>query len=282
MNITLEKPQPKPHLKITIGITLVVALFFAFRAEASAPATGSAVEAKELAWNKVEDKSIIDIRAIVSLNESQAALSSLNKKDCPQSSGSTLGVPSAFYSEWVKEGVPEAALKKALTYEMNDPHAGDKKKEITNKEWLTIIDYTAPSTEHRLFVLNLKTGEIIKSLVAHGKGSDDGTGKEAVKFSNANDSHATSPGFIKIGQHINSPSHGAAFHLEGLEDRNNAVSERDVILHSAKYVSADFVQAHGYTGRSWGCPAVSPEMLKVLYSKNIPGSLLYGYTSEDA
>jgi hypothetical protein len=284
MSLRLEKPQPQPHLKITIGITLAVALFFAVRAEAETPAASMAsAGVSEIQWKTVEDRDMTEISAITALDQVQSALQNLNSsRNCPQKASMTLGVPTAYYQEWVKEGVPEAALKKALAYEMNDPHAGDPKKAITNKEWMSIIDYTAPSNRQRLFVLNLKTGEVIKALVAHGRGSDNGTGKEAVKFSNANNSHATSPGFIKIGGHITSPSHGPAFHLEGLEARNSAVADRAVILHSAKYVSADFVQAHGYTGRSWGCPAVSPEMLKVLYTKNIPGSLLYGYTSEDA
>lgn len=176
-----------------------------------------------------------------------------------------------FYSQWLRAGVPELALKNALAYE-------EKSKAITNKEWMMIADYTVPSSEQRLFVINLKTGLLIKTFVAHGRGSDDGHGN-AVRFSNRQDSLQTSPGFLKIGEHIVSPGYGAAFRLRGLEDRNSQVEKRLIILHGANYVSAD---DGGKVGLSEGCPAVSEEMIKLLYSKNIPGSLFYGYTPEDA
>lgn len=206
--------QQMSQLKITVCISLVVTLFFAFRAEA-------------------EDM--------------------------------------AFSTQWVKAGVSATALKNALSYDQSS-------KIITNKEWLMIADYTMPSSQQRLFIINLKTGLLIKTYVAHGIGSDDGHGN-AVRFSNQENSLQTSSGFLKIGEHIVSPGYGAAFRLEGLEDRNSQVKKRLIILHGANYVSAE---AGGKVGLSEGCPAVSEEMIKLLYSKNIPGSLFYGYTPEDA
>jgi hypothetical protein len=204
--------QQMSQLKITVCISLVVTLFFAFRAEAS----------------------------------------------------------DTFFTQWLKAGVPEVALKKALDYDQ-------KSKIVTNKEWLMIADYTVPSSQQRLFVMNLKTGVLIKTFVAHGIGSDDGHGN-AVRFSNIEGSLQTSPGFLKIGEHMVSPGYGPAFRLQGLEDRNSLVEKRLIILHGANYVSA----VAGKVGLSEGCPAVSEEMIKLLYSKNIPGSLFYGYTPEDA
>lgn|GEM_PF-2736855 len=220
------------QLKLTIYISLVVTLFFAFRAQAQLQPQSQKIDNHRM-------------------------------------------------TDWVKVGVPDTALKKALAYEANDPHADDKDKAITNKDWLTIIDYTAPSSQQRMFVINLKTGEVIKSFVTHGEGSDDGHGR-AVKFSNIDGSLQTTPGFLKIGDQFVSPTFGPAFKLQGLEDRNSAAESRLIIMHAADYTSSDFVKAHGSVGLSQGCPAVPPEMLKMLYSKNIPGSLLYGYTSDDA
>lgn len=277
--------QQMSQLKITVCISLMVTLFFAFRAEAEGAAVVESDAwgnpAIEMKWKKVDDITDANLQVVATFNQAARSLQQLQGNSCLPPSETTLGVPNVYYNGWLKVGVPEKALRKALAYEMRDPHAGDAEKAISNKEWMTIIDYTAPSTESRMYVLNLKTGEVIKSLVAHGKGSDDGTGK-AVKFSNQDSSLQTSPGFLKISDHIVSPKHGPAFKLEGLEDRNSQVAKRAIILHSASYVSEAYVQQHGFTGRSWGCPAVSSQMLKVLYSKNISGSLLYGYTAEDA
>ena len=59
---------------------------------------------------------------------------------------------------------------------------------------LTVIDYSRPSSQERLWVFDLKTRELLyEELVAHGQG----TGADlATRFSNENESHQTSLGLF--------------------------------------------------------------------------------------
>jgi hypothetical protein len=183
--------------------------------------------------------------------------------------------PLSFRDQWVSQGVPARALDLALAFD-------DSHREITNKQWLVIADYTQADSAQRLFVLNLENGALIKTYVSHGEGSDDGSGLSAVRFSNTNDSLMTSPGFIRIGKPIQSPGYGPAFRLDGLEPRNDLVAKRKIIMHSADYTSSEFIKTYGHPGLSQGCPAIPPEVLSYLFTQKISGSLFYAYTPADA
>ena len=62
-----------------------------------------------------------------------------------------------------------------------------------NHEVLTIIDYSKPSSEKRMWVLNLKKHRVeMEQLVAHGSGSGD---NKAKKFSNNHNSHQSSKNY---------------------------------------------------------------------------------------
>ena len=66
-----------------------------------------------------------------------------------------------------------------------------------NDNLLVMVDYTKPSTEERLFIVDLKKKQLVlSSLVTHGKGTGD---LYATKFSNKNNSYSTSSGFYLTG-----------------------------------------------------------------------------------
>lgn len=139
---------------------------------------------------------------------------------------------------------------------------------------LAIADMTQPSTAKRLYIIDLDKKELVmRTWVAHGQGSGE---LSCTSFSNREGSHATSKGLYRVGAEIVSPKHGAALLLHGLDRGVNCQAEaREVIMHGADYVSADFIAQHGRLGRSWGCPAVSkadmPRMIDLLGN----GGLLY-------
>lgn len=141
---------------------------------------------------------------------------------------------------------------------------------------LAIADMTKPSTEKRLYLIDLEKKKLImRTWVAHGSATGE---LYAEHFSNKNGSHQTSLGLYRVGAQIVSPKHGAALLLHGLDSNLNGLAlEREVIMHAADYVSADFIAAHGRLGRSWGCPTVSkadmPQMLDLLAN----GGLLFVY-----
>lgn len=139
---------------------------------------------------------------------------------------------------------------------------------------IAIADMTQPSTAKRFYVVDLEHRKLLlRSWVAHGKGSGE---DRCVRTSNTNGSLCTSAGLLRVGQRITSPKHGAALLLHGLERGvNDHALEREIIIHGADYVSAEHIREHGRLGRSWGCPAVSPDVMKRLLDLLPEGSLLY-------
>jgi hypothetical protein len=140
---------------------------------------------------------------------------------------------------------------------------------------LTVIDYSRPSTQPRLWVLDLNSKELIyEELVAHGQG----TGLNmATKFSNENESHQTSLGLF-VTQDTYVGKNGYSLRLEGLDRGfNDRARERAIVMHGAPYVSDEFVRANGRLGRSWGCPAVSDAVAKKLIDRVKGGGLVFSY-----
>jgi hypothetical protein len=119
---------------------------------------------------------------------------------------------------------------------------------------LTVIDFSLPSTEERLWVIDMSCLRIVlKSLVAHGRNSGLAY---ATDFSNENESFKSSLGFYLTGEVYNG-KHGVSLRLDGLEfGINHKARERAVVLHGADYVNEKLAQKQGYIGRSLGCPAV--------------------------
>ena len=66
--------------------------------------------------------------------------------------------------------------------------------------------------------------------------------------------------------------------LDGLEPGfNDHARERAIVLHGADYVNTQIVAAQGRLGRSWGCPAVRPEIARELIDAIKDGSLVVAY-----
>ena len=84
-------------------------------------------------------------------------------------------------------------------------------------------------------------------------------------------------GFYLTGETY-SGAHGLSMKLIGLEKNINDVAEsRNIVLHGADYVSESFIQQHGRLGRSYGCPAVAPEVCNGLINATKGGSVLFIY-----
>ncbi len=186
-----------------------------------------------------------------------------------------------LYDTYRKAGVPEQAVQRTFEFlDLNDDkefkvRADDQlvSKEIANKNYAIIIDFSRPSSERRLFLLNLKTGEVDKYFVAHGVNTGD---DDAEKFSNTPDSKKSSLGIYITGSSYVG-KHGESLHLYGVEKSNDRAFERSIVMHGASYVSMDFLDKYGRMGRSWGCPAVSQAIIKKLIPIIKDGAVVYAY-----
>ncbi|HYB96960.1 MAG TPA: murein L,D-transpeptidase catalytic domain family protein [Vicinamibacterales bacterium] len=140
---------------------------------------------------------------------------------------------------------------------------------------LTVIDYSRPSTEKRLWVFDLTTRELLwEELVAHGQGTGANI---ATKFSNDNDSHQTSLGlFVTSTTYVG--KNGYSLRLDGLDRGvNDRARERAIVMHGAPYVSEAFIRSNGRLGRSWGCPAVSEAVARQMIDRVKGGGLIFAY-----
>lgn len=167
--------------------------------------------------------------------------------------------------------VSEDAMKYALSgyAELNN------EGKINKKDIITIVDFSKPSTEERMFVINLKTKQVIaKSLCAHGKNSGE---IWAQNFSNNPESYASSLGFY-IASETYDGKHGYSLKLDGQEAGiNDNARERGVVVHGADYVSKDFIANNGKLGRSQGCPALPLAQYEKIISLIKGGSCLFIY-----
>jgi hypothetical protein len=96
------------------------------------------------------------------------------------------------------------------------------------KSRLTIIDYSLPSTQKRLWVIDLERRRMLfNELVAHGRESGENT---AVSFSNSLGSHKSSLGLFRASQTYIG-RHGYSLNLAGLEPGiNDRAYERRVVV----------------------------------------------------
>ena len=140
---------------------------------------------------------------------------------------------------------------------------------------LTVIDYSLPSTERRLWVIDLDQGAVLfHEYVAHGQGSGD---NYAFAFSNAPGSHQSSLGLFRTADTYWG-RHGRSLRLAGLEwGVNDRAEERAIVIHGAPYVSEGFVAEHGRLGRSWGCPALPLGVHDAVIDRIRGGTAVFAY-----
>ena len=156
----------------------------------------------------------------------------------------------------------EMALEGTIDYTVFERAiAGYNRMGSFDKNILTVIDFTKPSTEKRLFVIDLKLKKILFiSYVAHGRNSGE---KYATSFSNREGSFKSSLGFYSLV-------------LNGLERGiNDKAKERASVMHGATYADPSTIRSCGRLGRSLGCPALPLSVSKKIIDTIKGGTLLY-------
>ncbi|HEX7708500.1 MAG TPA: murein L,D-transpeptidase catalytic domain family protein [Thermoanaerobaculia bacterium] len=168
-------------------------------------------------------------------------------------------------------GLKEDVLRLALTAKTCARQRGLVKRD----DIITVIDYSIPSDEPRLFTFDLSTKKLVfRELVAHGKNSG---GNLATAFSNVEGSLATSLGlFATAGTYMG--SNGYSLRLRGLERGvNDNAWQRAIVMHGAPYVNRGVIRSIGRLGRSWGCPAVRSDISKAMIDRIKGGSAIFAY-----
>lgn len=151
-----------------------------------------------------------------------------------------------------------------------------EKGEFLNNKILSIVDFTKPSTQKRLYVIDLENEKVLfNTYVSHGRGSGQ---KMAETFSNIPESFQSSLGFYET-KGTYEGKNGYSMKLCGLEKGfNNKAEDRAIVMHGADYVSEKFIRSTGYLGRSWGCPALPQELNKPVIEKIKGGTCFFIYS----
>jgi hypothetical protein len=140
---------------------------------------------------------------------------------------------------------------------------------------LAVIDYSLPSTQPRLWVFDLTGGRLLfEELVAHGRNSGE---RLAERFSNVEGSKMSSLGLFRTAETYYG-SNGYSLRLHGLDAGfNDKALARAIVMHGAPYVSKAHAARVGRIGRSWGCPAVRPEVARPVIDTLKGGALVFAY-----
>jgi hypothetical protein len=140
---------------------------------------------------------------------------------------------------------------------------------------LAVIDYSLPSTTPRLWVFDLATNKLLfREVVAHGQGTGENMARN---FSNKDGSHQSSIGLFRTADTYIGHN-GYSLRMQGLEPgTNDAAMARAIVMHGAPYVNVKMAQQKGRLGRSWGCPALRPEVAKQVIDSLKNGQMIFSY-----
>lgn len=175
-----------------------------------------------------------------------------------------------------RQNLPFEVFQKAMVGYLNLKSLG----QLSQKPYLTIVDFSKSSREKRLWVVDLEKKSVLyHTLVAHGRNTGD---EYARHFSNTSESYMSSLGFYVTAESYIG-KHGLSLKLHGKDEKynSNALS-RAVVIHGADYVSENFIKQHGRLGRSFGCPALPADLNDKIVNLIKEGTCLYlHYPSKD-
>ena len=145
---------------------------------------------------------------------------------------------------------------------------------------LAVIDYSRPSTDRRLWVFDLERDALLYAEhVAHGRGSGENFARA---FSNRDGSHQSSLGLFTTGETYDG-GNGYSLRMDGLEPGiNDAARDRLIVMHGAPYVDPAQALRQGRLGRSYGCPALRPQVARAVIDTLKQDQLLFAYYPDAA
>lgn len=176
----------------------------------------------------------------------------------------------------IRAGVSAPVLDLAMSAVSCGLASGD----LASPPTLTLIDYSLPSATPRLWVFDLRSGQLLfKELVAHGRNSGV---TAATHFSDAMGSRQSSLGLFRTADTYVGHN-GYSLRLDGLEPGfNSQARARAIVMHGARYVDPALANATGRVGRSWGCPALREAVARQVIDTVRGGGVIFSYYPDPA
>jgi len=166
-----------------------------------------------------------------------------------------------------------------LEMAVNGYHKLVDNKQIEQGKTLTIVDFSLPSSEKRMWIIDVESGIILhNSVVSHGRNSGN---LMAEKFSNIDSSYMSSLGFYVTGETYFG-KHGYSLRLDGVEKGfNDKARDRAIVIHGAEYANENFITSTGRLGRSLGCPALPVDTSKEIIDMIKDKTCLFIFGKDD-
>ena len=185
-------------------------------------------------------------------------------------------MPLAAIDEVYEEAALEPVMEKNV---FRMAMTGYSKIAPKNDSLISIIDFSRPSTDKRFYLVDLANKTLLfNTFTSHGVNTGE---DQAIAFSNKNGSRQSSLGFYLTAETYEG-KHGTSLKLDGLERGfNNRARKRYIVIHSADYVSESFIKENGRLGRSWGCPALPPDITQDIIQLIKEGSVLFIYGNDE-
>ena len=208
------------------------------------------------------------------------SLASFSGREAVSAAGAPESVVPLSIAAWTSAGIgtlEPRIFEMALSAASCAVRSGD----IADLSTLTVIDYSRPSTQKRLWVFDVQRRALLyEELVAHGSGSGQNL---ATAFSNVNNSHQSSLGLFRTTDETYVGRNGYSLRLHGLDAGfNDRAYERAIVMHGAPYVSDDVAKAQGRLGRSWGCPALREGIAREVIDTVKGTGLVFAYYPDPA
>ena len=163
----------------------------------------------------------------------------------------------------------------AFEYAWRGYHNLLKKGSIRKKSVLSIVDFSQPSSDKRMYVIDIRHRRLLyRTYVAHGQNSG---AEYAETFSNEPESFKSSLGFyLTTTTYVG--KNGLSLRLDGVDNGfNDMALRRNIVLHGCSYVGKDYLQNFGATGTSLGCPALPAAVSGAIIHAVRGGSCLFIY-----
>lgn len=167
----------------------------------------------------------------------------------------------------------------ALKYAVNGFRWALSHGDVKNTNVLTIVDFSHPSCDKRVWVINLNTSRVLlNTYTTQGKRSGV---YYATQFSNQPGSDESSLGVYETLSPYGG-KHGLSMRLRGLESGvNTNAYNRAIVVHPAWYATPNYVAQNHRTGRSWGCFGLDPSLTDKFIALTQNGSIIFAYASQE-
>lgn len=226
---------------------------------------------------RLADVAICGLLAMTTLTTLTAVASELRGPPAPALLDQAAAAPSAAPSAAALHALVPDMDPQVLAQALTSVRCARSMGEIPSgaPSVMAVIDFSRPSTEERLWVIDLDAGEVLfREHVAHGQGTGDNYARD---FSNRPNSHQTSLGLYRTAETYRG-KHGYSLRLDGLEAGiNDRARQRAIVVHGAEYATESFIEEHGHLGRSWGCPAVDKAVSTELIDTIKGGAPLFAW-----